>query len=110
MLFQGSLGNLLPLSLSVNLSLQNDSFEDKKKPKKNERDEIVRQGYSNGSHSEKEVAEYKEWTPNEIFERGKKLIEFMEVRWDLKFEDDSAKTKLLFLDFMIPEDEIQQVS
>lgn len=110
MFLQGSLGNLLPLSLSVNSSLQNDSFDDKKRPKKNERNEIVRQGYSNGSHSEKEVAEYKEWTPNEIFERGKKLIEFMEVRWDLKFEDDFAKAELLFLDFMIPEDEIQQVS
>jgi uncharacterized protein with ParB-like and HNH nuclease domain len=110
MFLQGSLGNLLPLSLSVNSSLQNDSFDDKKRPKKNERNEIVRQGYSNGSHSEKEVAEYKEWTPNEIFERGKKLIEFMEVRWDLKFEDDSAKAELLFLDFMIPENEIQQTT
>jgi len=110
MLFQGSLGNLLPLSLSVNSSLQNDSFEDKKKPKKNERDEIVRPGYSNGSHSEKEVAGYKEWTPDAIFERGNKLLEFMENRWGLKFEGDLAKAELLFLDFMIPEDEIQQVS
>ena len=29
----------------------------------------------------------------------------MEKRWDLKFEDDEAKAELLFLDFMLPEDE-----
>lgn len=33
--FQGTLGNLLPLSQSINSSLQNDCFEDKKKPKLN---------------------------------------------------------------------------
>jgi hypothetical protein len=31
--YKGSLGNLLPLSLSINASLQNDTFEEKKKLK-----------------------------------------------------------------------------
>jgi len=42
-----SLGNLLPLSQSINSSLQNDSFPDKKNPSNN-----GRRGYGNGSHSD----------------------------------------------------------
>ncbi|RZJ94041.1 MAG: DUF262 domain-containing protein, partial [Hymenobacter sp.] len=42
--FQGSLGNLLPLSQSINSSLQNDCFNDKKKPKY-ENNKRIRQGY-----------------------------------------------------------------
>lgn len=64
-----TLGNLLALSQSVNSALQNDEFEDKKNPigKK-------RRGYSNGSHSEVEVVQYKDWTPECIKERGLKLL------------------------------------
>jgi len=97
---QGSLGNLLPLSQSINSSLQNDCFEDKKRPKFNERKEKIRQGYSDGSHSEIEVSSYNEWNPNTILERGLKLLEFMEKRWDLKFENEQVKAELLFLDFI----------
>ena len=103
--FQGTLGNLLPLSQSINSSLQNDCFIDKKNPRYNERKEKIRQGYSDGSHSEIEVSTYEEWNPDNILERGLNLIEFMEKRWNLKFEDDYAKTELLFLDFMLPEEE-----
>ena len=42
-LFQGTLGNLLPLSQSINSSLQNDCFEDKKKEKYNEKKNKLRQ-------------------------------------------------------------------
>ena len=105
--FQGTLGNLLPLSQSINSSLQNDCFNDKKNQKYNERKEIVRQGYLDGSHSEIEVARYSEWNPETILERGKKLLEFMENRWDLKFEDEDEKTELLFLEFMFPDKENQ---
>ena len=35
--FQGTLGNLLPLSQSINSSLQNDCFDDKKNPKFNDK-------------------------------------------------------------------------
>jgi uncharacterized protein with ParB-like and HNH nuclease domain len=91
---QGTLGNLLPLSQSINSSLQNDSFPDKKSPKNN------RYGYSNGSHSEIEVSQYDEWNPQNILERGLKLIDFMERRWNLKFENNDAKIELLFLNFL----------
>lgn len=104
-LFQGTLGNLLPLSQSINSSLQNDCFGDKKKAKFNEKKNKLRQGYSDGSHSEIEVSAYGEWTPDEILERGNLLLEFMEKRWDLKFENDYAKAELLFLEFMLPEEE-----
>lgn len=102
--FQGTLGNLLPLSQSINSSLQNDCFVDKKNPQYNERKEKIRQGYSDGSHSEIEVSTYEEWNPDNILERGLNLIEFMEKRWNLKFEDDYSKTELLFLEFMLPDE------
>jgi uncharacterized protein with ParB-like and HNH nuclease domain len=104
-IFQGTLGNLLPLSQSINSSLQNDCFVDKKNPKYNERKEKIRQGYSDGSHSEIEVSTYDEWNPDNILERGLNLIEFMEKRWNIKFENDYAKTELLFLEFMLPDEE-----
>ncbi|NOR49290.1 MAG: DUF262 domain-containing protein [Methanosarcinaceae archaeon] len=105
--FQGSLGNLLPLSQSINSSLQNDCFDDKKNQKYNERKVKVREGYLDGSHSEIEVAGYSEWNPETILKRGNKLLEFMENRWDLKFEDDDSKAELLFLEFMFPDKENQ---
>lgn len=106
--FQGTLGNLLPLSQSINSSLQNDCFDDKKNPKFNDKKEKIRQGYSDGSHSEIEVAGYDIWNPKNILDRGNKLLEFMEKRWDLKFENDYAMAELLFLDFMFPDEEIEQ--
>lgn len=105
--FQGTLGNLLPLSQSINSSLQNDCFDEKKKAIYNEKNEKIRQGYSDGSHSEIEVSRYEDWTPEAIFDRGNKLLEFMEKRWDLKFEDSSAKAELLFLDFMFSDEKVQ---
>lgn len=51
----GSLGNLLPLSQSINSSLQNDCFDDKKHSKPG------RRGYENGSHSEIEVSKEADW-------------------------------------------------
>ena len=89
-----SLGNLLALSQSVNSALQNDEFEDKKNPKGKKR-----RGYANGSHSEVEVAQYKDWTPECIKERGLKLLQFLEERWDVKFDEES-KLKVLGLEFM----------
>ena len=104
-IFQGTLGNLLPLSQSINSSLQNDCFMDKKNPRYNERKEKIRQGYSDGSHSEIEVSTYDEWNAETIFERGINLIKFMELRWDIKFETEYAKAEILFLEFMLPEEE-----
>lgn len=98
--FQGTLGNLLPLSQSINSSLQNDCFVDKKNPKINDKNEIIRHGYSNGSYSEIEVSRYNDWNPDNILNRGYKLLEFMEKRWEIKFESPYAMAEMLFLDFI----------
>ena len=95
----GSLGNLLPLSLIINARLQNDSFDDKKDDSKRTR------GYRNGSHCEMEVAKNEEWTAENILNRGLKLLEFMEDRWDFKFKSKRDKVSLLFLDFLVKDDE-----
>lgn len=96
--YQGTIGNLLLLSHSINSSLQNDGFDDKKKPKYNDKNEKVRNGYSDGSHSEIEVANETEWGPENIKKRGIKLLTFMEKRWNIRFKDDKTKESLLFLD------------
>lgn len=84
-----SLGNLLPLSQSINSSLQNDSFDDKKA-----------RGYANGSHCEVEISKMASWDANEIYNRGIKLLEFMEKRWDFKFENRDQMDELLHIGFV----------
>jgi len=91
----GSLGNLLPLSNSKNASLQNNSFHDKKAPIGKSH-----KGYTDGSHCEIEVAMYSDWNAAAILERGIRLLDFMERRWNIKFASDDDKKSLLFLDFM----------
>lgn len=95
--YKGSLGNLLLLSSSINSSLQNGSFKEKKGTIRNEKGEIIRNGYSSGSYSEIEVSEQDSWGPQQIEERGERLLSFMERRWNFKFKEDRKK-KLLFLD------------
>ena len=104
---QGTLGNLLPLSQSINASLQNDCFVDKRQPKYNERQGKIRQGYSNGSHSEIEVSQYSDWNPDTILERGINLLKFMEERWDLKFENEQSMKELLFMEFVDKSEETE---
>lgn len=84
-----SLGNMLPLSQSINSKLQNDSFDDKK----------VR-GYSNGCHCEIEISKEDSWDAKHIYDRGMKLLSFMETRWDFKFEDTKQKEELLHVSFV----------
>jgi hypothetical protein len=93
--YNGSLGNLLPLSSSINSSLQNDCFEGKKHVIYNGEGQVKRNGYMNGSYSEQEVAQLKDWTPDQIKKRGLKLLEFMEKRWAIKLGDEAAKVELL---------------
>lgn len=100
---RGSLGNLLPLSLSVNIKLQNDDFTDKKNTKTDGKGKVIRNGYNNGSYSELEVAylgKDNEWTPERIKERGLILLKFMETRWQLNMGDESKKLALLHLSFL----------
>ena len=95
--YRNSFGNLLLLSSAINSSLQNDAFADKKKPKYNRDDSKLRNGYADGSHSEIEVSRCEDWGPDEIRKRGIRLIRFMEKRWDIRFADDQAREKLLFI-------------
>ena len=84
-----SLGNMLPLSQSINSKLQNDSFDDKKA-----------RGYSNGCHCEVEISKEDSWDAKHIYDRGMKLLSFMETRWDFKFEDIKQKEDLLHISFV----------
>ena len=95
-LYSGTLGNLLLLSMSINSSLQNDSFIDKKFVKLNTKGDKIRNGYSDGSHSEIEVSNNPNWGPIEIRDRGIRLLGFMEKRWGFNFRI-SEKEDLLFL-------------
>ena len=87
------MGNLLPLSQSVNSSLQNDSFEDKKTSKT-----AGRRGYENGSHSEIEVSKENNWTAKKIYSRSKALLQFMESRWEFSLTKDQMD-KLIYVTF-----------
>ena len=90
----GALGNLLPLSQSVNSGLQNDSFYDKKTTKDG------RRGYENGCHSEIEVAKYNDWTAENIYTRSKELLEFMENRWAFSLNNEQLD-KLIYVNFAV---------
>ena len=89
-----SLWNLLPLSQSINSSLQNYPFEVKKEKR-----------YADGSHSEIEVSKYNQWTPQEILGRWLKMVNFMEQRWNFKFENDYDRKKFLWLEFLATEED-----
>ena len=95
--YNGSLGNLVLLSMSINSSLQNDSFDDKKRPQFDKHNRKIRNGFSDGSHSEIEVAQNASWGPEQIKSRGLKILRFMEERWDFEFKDEAECEKLLFL-------------
>ncbi|MAP55116.1 MAG: hypothetical protein CL605_09460 [Altibacter sp.] len=103
--FKGSLGNLLPLSASINSSLQNDCFKDKNVEKYDKDGTLIRNGYQNGSYSEQEVAKYNEWTPEAIMKRGLTLLKFMEDNWNISLGTIEDKLKILHLDFMNNEEE-----
>lgn len=93
-MLSGALGNLLPLSQSVNSGLQNDSFEDKKYPQS-----TGRRGYQDGSHSEIEVSKEADWDANCIYDRSVKLLQFMEQRWNISFTEENLK-KLVYVNFV----------
>lgn len=90
-----SLGNLLPLSKPKNSSLQNKCFKDKID---NGQNQI---GFRYGSYSENEISKFTEWTPKNILERGLRLLEFAEKRWDIPLGDNISKIKILNLDFLV---------
>jgi len=92
-----SLGNLLPLSVPKNSSLQNKPFSEKV-------DNGDGVGFKYGCYAEIEVSGLKDWNPEQILARGVKLLEFVESRWGIKIGDQTSKAKFLNLDFMIEEE------
>ena len=91
-MLRNSLGNLLALSKPKNSSLSNNPFPEKR--------DTGTTGYRFGSYSENEVALKEEWRAEEIMERGLKMLEFMEKRWDLNIGDQQKKIKALGLNFL----------
>lgn len=96
--YGATLGNLLLLSMSINSSLQNDGFTEKKYAKYDASGRKIRNGYSDGSHSEIEVSQSDVWGPDQIKTRGITLLKFMEHRWNIIIKDEERE-KLLFLNF-----------
>ena len=88
-MLSSSLGNMLPLSQSINSSLQNDSFDDKKA-----------RGYANGCHCEVEISKEQTWDAQHIYDRGMKLLRFMETRWNFEFESIEQMEELLHIGFV----------
>lgn len=80
-----SLGNLVPLARSKNSELQNKCFDFKKKHTNKQGNEV---GFFNGAYSEIEVSSFDDWTPKEILARGIDMLEFLEKRWDIDFNDE----------------------
>lgn len=97
--YSATLGNLLLLSMSINSSLQNDSFNAKRQVKVDSTGKKIRNGYADGSHSEIEVSQNASWGPDQIKARGIKLLKFMEGRWGFSFKNNDEREKLLFLNF-----------
>ncbi|MBC9934130.1 DUF262 domain-containing protein [Chitinophaga qingshengii] len=91
---RNSLGNLLPLSKAKNSSLQNRCFKDKIQKGKGQI------GYRYGSYSENEISHYSNWTSQEIFDRGMRLLTFMEERWRIDLQSDEKRAEILGLKFI----------
>lgn len=89
-----SLGNLLALSKAKNSSLSNLPFPNKKGGRNGE------SGYYNGGFSENEVSKIADWTPEEILNRGLKMLKFMESQWGIDFQNDTYRKEMLGLAFL----------
>lgn len=94
-LLRNSLGNLVPLSQAKNSSLSNKPFPEKVEGK---RDGVV--GFRYGCYAENEISREVEWTPEQIKNRGLKMIKFMERRWTLNLGSDAEKMYLLNIEFL----------
>ncbi|MBO2546014.1 DUF262 domain-containing protein [Salegentibacter sp. BDJ18] len=93
-----NLGNLVLLGQSKNSELQNKCFEFKDQHVNSDGDKV---GYFNGAYSEIEVSSYKSWTPQQIEKRGKEMLDFLETRWNISFQEwNLQKEELLQLNFL----------
>jgi hypothetical protein len=91
----------MPISQPKNSSFQNKCFIDKVSNKENT------VGFRYGCYSENEITEFKEWTAIEILERGIKLLDFMEKRWNIKIGNVSEKIDFLNLKFVLDREKIK---
>jgi len=97
--YTNALGNLLPLSRSINSKMQNYCYEIKSKGCEG----LDRTAYKEGSLSEIQVStKYKLWTAKNIQERSKKLIDFLNDHWTLKLTNDDKKALI----YVNPQDEV----
>ncbi len=99
-IIRDSLGNLLPLSRPKNSSFSNKCFIDKISHEANT------VGYRYGSYSEIEVTHYQDWTAKEIIERGIKLLNFMEERWNFPIGGNLEKIDFLNLGFVVDKENL----
>lgn len=91
---RNSLGNLLPISTEKNSSLKDRCFESKIS------NNVNSVGYRYGCYSENEITNFEKWTSKEILDRGLKLVDFLEKRWKIKFNNENEKIKFLGLEFL----------
>ena len=86
------MGNLLVLARSVNSALQDKPFKEKKKVVWcNDTGKPLKHGYEDGSYSELQVAEEKQWGQKQIRNRGLRLLSFMEERWKFAFSETGKR-------------------
>lgn len=88
-IIKNSLGNLVAISPEKNIKLKNNAFPIKKNNGKG-------LGFIYGTYSEIEISQYDEWSIEEIKDRGLKLFDFLQKRWNIKITDD-YNSKLEFL-------------
>jgi hypothetical protein len=93
-----SIGNLVLLRGSKNSQLSNKSFPFKRS---HNTDDGSISGFINGSHSEIEVAHFKDWNAKNIYTRGKRILKFLQERWGVSLTAAEVSTLLLADDQLI---------
>ena len=92
----------MALSRAKNSSLGNLPFPEKVEGASDQN------GYRHGSYSEIEVSKQREWTANEIKERGLLMLGFLEERWNVNLGSKASKLHSLGLSFLgTPDDQLE---
>jgi len=99
------LGNLVLIPISKNSQFSNSCFSYKKKHTY----KGLERGFFKGSHSEIEVDGFENWTPNEIYERGARMLNFLMKNWEidskhLKYVKTKELTSLLYASKFVGDD------
>ncbi|MEI6949943.1 DUF262 domain-containing HNH endonuclease family protein [Paraflavisolibacter sp. H34] len=91
-ILSNSLGNLILLRGSKNSELSNKAFAFKKK---HSSAKGGMNGYINGSHSEIQVAQNKDWNAKTIYKRGVSILNFLQQRWGVALTTSEIRYLLL---------------